>query len=758
MFGNFKDETREVLMLARREKNSLKHPYVGSEHLLLAILKSKNIVSSKLKEYGVTYDKFKEEIISTIGIGTSDNEFLLYTPLLKRVIENAILDSKETNHGVVLITHLFSALLEEGEGIAVRILISLGVNLDEVYMEFRTRFVKDNSVKKDLLLDEIGIDLNKKALEGKVDPVVGRDVEVKRVLEILSRRCKNNPVLIGEAGVGKTAIVEEVARRLAFGEVPSCLKNKRIVSVSMSSFVAGTKYRGEFEERMTKILKEVEESNDVILFVDEIHTLVGAGGAEGAIDASNILKPALARGNLHMIGATTTYEYKKSIDKDAALERRFQKVIVNVPEYDAVLSILNTLKPIYEDYHNVTIPSNLISSIVSLASKYIFDRVEPDRSIDLLDEVCARVHLRESKEIKELNLLKKTYNDLEKKKNNFVLDGNYKKATLVKEEENKVMNDINLIEISLYDKRRKVVQIDDVYDVLKDKGNDIFKSKSEIKKSITNFDNKFKCVVGQNDTLISLKNIYRKMLVKDSYNPSILIMGTSGSGKSLISNLFSSSISSSVIKLDMNEYSEATSLTKLIGSDPGYVGYDDFKNVMERIRTNPYSVLILDEIEKAHPKVIGLFNEILENRVINDSKGNTIHFDHVSIIMTSNISKNINVGFLSDSSIKDSLKDYFPNSFINRISNIICLNSLTDNDILSIIHNKINEIKKNYSDIKISFSKEFLNHLVSLCDVNSSGARIVNKILRDNVEDVILESVLDGKKKIHFSCLKKVLN
>ena len=248
------------------------------------------------------------------------------------------------------------------------------------------------------------------------------------------------------------------------------------------------------------------------------------------------------------------------------------------------------------------------------------------------------------------------------------------------------------------------------------------------------------------------------MLVKDSYNPSILIMGTSGSGKSLISNLFSSSISSSVIKLDMNEYSEATSLTKLIGSDPGYVGYDDFKNVMERIRTNPYSVLILDEIEKAHPKVIGLFNEILENRVINDSKGNTIHFDHVSIIMTSNISKNINVGFLSDSSIKDSLKDYFPNSFINRISNIICLNSLTDNDILSIIHNKINEIKKNYSDIKISFSKEFLNHLVSLCDVNSSGARIVNKILRDNVEDVILEGVLDGKKKIHFSCLKKVLN
>ena len=292
MFGNFKDETREVLMLARCEKNNLKHPYVGSEHLLLAILKNKNNVSVKLREYGVTYEKFRDEVISTIGIGSSDNEFLLYTPLLKRVIENAILDSKETNHGVVLVSHLFSALLEEGEGIAIRILVSLGVDLDLIYQDFRTRFIKESNVKKDLLLDEIGIDLNKKAMEGKVDPVVGRDNEVKRVLEILSRRCKNNPVLIGEAGVGKTAIVEEVARRLAFGEVPSILKNKRIVSVSMSSFVAGTKYRGEFEERMTRILKEIEDDPNIILFVDEIHTLVGAGGAEGAIDASNILKPA----------------------------------------------------------------------------------------------------------------------------------------------------------------------------------------------------------------------------------------------------------------------------------------------------------------------------------------------------------------------------------------------------------------------------------------------------------------------------------
>lgn len=757
MFGNFKDETREVLMLARREKNSLKHPYVGSEHLMLAILKSKNIVSKKLKEYNVTYEKFREEIVTLIGVGSSENEFLLYTPLLKRVIENAILDSKETNHGVVLITHLFSSLLEEGEGIAIRILLSLGVDLDELYMEFRTRFVKDSNVKKDLLLDEIGIDLNKKALEGKVDPVVGRDNEVKRVLEILSRRCKNNPVLIGDAGVGKTAIVEEVARKLAFGEVPNSLKNKRIVSVSMSSFVAGTKYRGEFEERMTKILKEVEESDDIILFVDEIHTLVGAGGAEGAIDASNILKPALARGNLHMIGATTTLEYKKSIDHDSALERRFQKVLVNTPSHDDVISILKTLKPIYEDYHNVIFPDELVYDIVSLGSKYIFDRVEPDRSIDLLDEVCARVHLKDGKEIKEISALKKTFNELEIKKNDLVSNGNYKEATLLKEEENKIMNNINLLEISLYEKKKKVVHIDDIYEVLKEKGTNIFRGKSDIKKYLNDFDNKFKSVFGQKEAISSLKSIYRKMLVKNSFS-SILIIGDVGVGKSLISNLISNCISNSIIKLDMGEYSDVTSLTKLTGSDPGYVGYDDYKNVLEKIRTNPYSVLILDGIEKAHPRVISLFNEILETRILNDSKGNTIHFDHVSIIMNANISSRSNVGFLENNSIKDSLKEYLPLSFINRIDSIVTLNSLSYEDILSLIHFKVNSIKHNYPDIKLSFSKDFLNHLVDICDYSNVGARNVDKVLRTNVEDVLLEGILEGKKKVHFSYMKKVLN
>ena len=756
MFGNFKDETREVLMLARCEKNNLKHPYVGSEHLLLAILKNKNNVSVKLREYGVTYEKFRDEVISTIGIGSSDNEFLLYTPLLKRVIENAILDSKETNHGVVLVSHLFSALLEEGEGIAIRILVSLGVDLDLIYQDFRTRFIKESNVKKDLLLDEIGIDLNKKAMEGKVDPVVGRDNEVKRVLEILSRRCKNNPVLIGEAGVGKTAIVEEVARRLAFGEVPSILKNKRIVSVSMSSFVAGTKYRGEFEERMTRILKEIEDDPNIILFVDEIHTLVGAGGAEGAIDASNILKPALARGDIHMIGATTTFEYKKSIDRDAALERRFQKVIVNIPNRENVISILNTLKPIYEDYHNVTISSNLIPSIVDLASKYILDRIEPDRSIDLLDEVCARVHLKESRESIKLNSLKKDYKDLERRKTDFVLSGNFKEATLIKEEENKVMNNINLLEISLYDKDKSVVKIDDIYDVLKDRGNNVFKSKSEIRSCLSNFDTNFKSVVGQDKAINDLRCLYQKMLISD-YIPSILIAGSTGCGKSMIASLFSN-LFSSVIKLDMNEYQDSTSINKLIGSDPGYVGYDDFKNVLERIRTNPYSVLILDSLEKAHPRVINLFKEILTNRVINDSKGNTIHFEHVLIIMTTNVPKITSVGFINDNNYKDSLKDILPQDFINNISNIISLKSLVDDDVLSIIHNKINTIKINYEGVKLTFSKEYYSNLVKMCDVSKNGALMVDKIVRDNVEDVILSGIVDDNKKINFSSIKKVLN
>ncbi len=409
MFGNFTEEARIILTHAKKEMYELKHPYIGSEHLLLAILKEKNDISKKLLEYNLNYDKFKSEIIKVVGKGTKESEWFLYTPLLKRIIENAILDSKDNNSGNVTVEHLFSSMLEEGEGVAIRIMLGMNIDLEELYNEFSYKLVSKPRGKKNkkLLLEELGVDLTEKALKGELDPVIGRDKEIKRVLEILSRRTKNNPLLIGEAGVGKTAIVEELSKMISTGDVPMSLKNKRIISLDMATTVAGTKYRGEFEERIRKILKEIEENDDIILFIDEIHTLVGAGGAEGAIDASNIFKPALARGKLRCIGATTIDEYKKFIESDGALERRFQKVLVEIPDKKVVRDILMKLKGIYEKFHLVKISDEIIDLIIELSEKYIYDRNQPDKAIDLLDEVCAKVSLTESKEFKKYNSLNK---------------------------------------------------------------------------------------------------------------------------------------------------------------------------------------------------------------------------------------------------------------------------------------------------------------------------------------------------------------
>lgn len=399
MFGNFEEEARKVLVLAKKEMFNLNHPYVSSEHLLLSILKINSEISDKLRDYDLDYDNFRNEIIKVIGKGSKSSEWFLYTPLLKRIIENATNDARENNGGVVTTMHLFVSLLEEGEGVAIRLLIGMGIDIDEIYADFYDNF-KVKKGKK-LLIDELGTDLNKKALDGLLDPVTGRDEEIKRVLEILSRRCKNNPLLIGPAGVGKTAIVEELANMIVSGNVPLSLSGKRIISLDMASAVAGTKYRGEFEERINQILKEIEENPDIILFIDEIHTLVGAGGAEGAIDASNIFKPALARGKIRCIGATTTEEYKKSLEKDKALSRRFQNVLIEAPSKKIVKDILMNLKEIYKDYHKVLIDDETIDLIIDLSEKYMYDRRQPDKSIDILDEVCAKVSLKEGKNLKE---------------------------------------------------------------------------------------------------------------------------------------------------------------------------------------------------------------------------------------------------------------------------------------------------------------------------------------------------------------------
>ena len=389
MLGNFSDEAQLILLNAKKEMINLNHPYIGTEHLLLSILKNEKDLSDKLSNYGLTYNTFKTEILSLIGKGTKKPQFYLYTPLLKKVIENSLLDAKDNNNGEVTPSHLFASILEEGEGIAIRILIGMNINIEDMYDEFTTKLIKKTKKrKKKLLIEELGTDLVSIAKNKKLDPVIGRDKELKRLIEILCRRKKNNPILIGKAGVGKTAIVEELANLISKNEVPINLQNKRIISLDMATVVSGTKYRGEFEERMQKIIKEVSEENNIILFIDEIHTLVGAGGAEGAIDASNILKPALARGTIKCIGATTTNEYKKYIETDKALERRFQPIIIEEPNIEQTIKILEKLKPIYEQYHKVKIPDYLLKNIVELSNKYIYDS---NRDNTILDNIFKNI-------------------------------------------------------------------------------------------------------------------------------------------------------------------------------------------------------------------------------------------------------------------------------------------------------------------------------------------------------------------------------
>ena len=623
MFGNFEEEARKVLVNAKKEMYELNHPYVSSEHLLLAILKGNNEISEKLKSFDLDYNRFKDEIIKIIGKGSKHSEWFLYTPLLKRILENAVIDAKDNNNGVVTIDHLFTSLLDEGEGVAIRILIGMNIDIDELYSEFVNKIVSKKSGKK-LLIDDIGVDLNKKALNGNLDPVTGRDEEIKRVLEILSRRCKNNPLLIGEAGVGKTAIVEELANMIVRGEVPLALRNKRIISLDMASAVAGTKYRGEFEERMNKILKEIEENNDIILFIDEIHTLVGAGGAEGAIDASNIFKPALARGKIRCIGATTTLEYKKYIEKDSALERRFQTVMINEPSKKTVKSILMNLKDIYEGYHKVIIDEDIIDLIINLSSKYIYNRNEPDRSIDILDEVSAKVSLKESKDLKEYGTYNKKLKEVIKNKKKAIIDNDFDRASQFKNEEFSLMNKINNLELSLYKKHdRKVTKLDVASVINMKTGIPIYEILNEKSKLIKHTEKILsKHIVGQDEALKEVSKVAKK--IKLGFNDkcfSFLFCGPSGVGKTLLAKTFGENLVGvdNIIRLDMSEYKEAHSISKLIGSPPGYVGYDDNTDIFEEIRNKPYSLLILDEIEKAHTNIINLFLQILDEGKVKNS-------------------------------------------------------------------------------------------------------------------------------------------
>ena len=756
MFANFEEEARQVLINAKKEMYELNHPYVSSEHLFLAILKKENSEAQILKKYKINYTIFKQEVIRLLGKGKKKSEWFIYTPLLKRVIENAIIESKSDN-GLVKVKHLLSALLEEGEGVAIRILLGLNVDIDRLYDEFSST-VSSNETK--LLIEEIGIDLTKLAHEGKLDGVYSRDEEIHRIIQILSRRTKNNPLLIGAAGVGKTAIVEALAQLIEENKVPLSLRNKKIINLDMSSAVAGTKYRGEFEERIQQILKEVENDDNIILFIDEIHTLVGAGGAEGAIDASNIFKPALARGKLKCIGATTIEEYKKTIEKDSALDRRFQKLVIEKPSTEKVKEILINLKPIYEKYHKVHIDNDILDLIIELTDEYIHDRNQPDKAIDILDEVSARVSLKESKNLKNYQLLNQKLTSILNAKKSSIKKRDFKSAAKYKKIEFDLMNKINNLELKLYKTKYKKVTKKDVAEVLSEKTQvplydliNINYNSKKIEKLMS------KNIIGQNEAISTLMDIINQRNAGLNNLKSIMFCGSSGVGKTQLAKIFAQNLvgKNNVIKLDMSEYKESTAINKFLGAPPGYIGYDDYNNVLEEVQNKPYSVLILDEIEKAHPSVINLFLQILDDGKIKNSKLKEISFSNTLIIMTSNEkTHNIQVGFNHN---RNNLNNVFTIPFINRIDKVITFNNLTKKNIDSIFDLNIQKLKKKYQDkIKVNISFEIKNQIIKKSDYENYGARKLEKIIKTELENQIIRAILNKKSTLKINQIEKMVN
>ena len=751
MISNFNEEAQEILIKAKLEMLELRHPYVGTEHLVLAILHTKNEISEKLEKYNLTYNRFKKEILNIIGKGSKKSEFFLHTPLLKKVIENAIMDSKDNNNGIVSPNHLFAALLDVGEGIAIRIFIGMNLDLDDMYDEFTSKIYEHKERKKRLLIEELGVNINEKAQNNEIDPVIGRDKEIQALEEILCRRTKNNPLLIGDPGVGKTAIVEGLATLIEKGEVPTKLQNKKIISLDMASAVAGTKYRGEFEERMKKILEEIENNNEIILFIDEIHTMIGAGGAEGAIDASNILKPALARGKIRCIGATTSDEYKKHFEKDKALERRFQTITIDEPTLSETKSILYKLKPIYEAYHNVLISDDIVDKIIELTEKYVYDRYRPDKQIDILDEVCSKVGISKSNKLIKLNNNLKEIRD---KKELYIKENNIKKAYEYKIKETKYKNSI------INKEEKKVVTIEDIANIINNKTKiPLYEILKDNKKIINEIEKKLKeNIIGQNNAIEKLMNITKRIKLgyKENKCISLLFIGPTGVGKTKLALTYGNAISKQkVIKLDMSEYSDSTSISKFLGSNPGYVGYDDNKYILNTIKDNPNAVIILDEIDKAHPKIINLLYQILEDGKIKDAKNNIINFNNNIIIMTSN--KGINnksIGFSEQKeNINNELLEVFNIAFLNRIDDIIRFEHLNEDSIKLIIKNKLNQLNNKYNNIKININDNIINELVKEVNYKEYGARKIEKIISNKIENIIIDNIIEGIKEINIDSI-----
>ncbi len=760
MFSRFSEEAQKALILAKKEMNNLRHPYVGSEHLFLSILSMKDLEITKvLASYNITYEVFKKELIRIVGVGKESNEWFLYTPLLKRVIETAILNSKEKGEVEVSVNELLLAILEEGEGVAIRLLIGLNIDVDEIYNSIsKDSKVNNKALHKKLLVEDFAVNLNKKVVGNEVDPVIGRDDEIKSLIEILCRRGKNNPLLIGEAGVGKTAIVEELARRIVEGNVPKPLKGKTILSLPMASLVAGTKYRGEFEERVSKILKELEENDDIIVFIDEVHTIVGAGGAEGAIDASNIIKPALARGKIQLIGATTTYEYHNFIEKDKALNRRFQIIMIEEPTKDKTKEILKKLKLLYEAYHFVSISDDIIDLIVELSDTYIYEYYQPDKSIDILDEVCTKASLLESKNDTELLKINIELQEVISNKKKAIIKQDFDLASTYKEKEKELLTKKNDLELNLMTKRKpKKITKEMVADVIYLKTKiPVYEINKSSRKIINNLDKSLKKIVlGQDEIITDLCNRVKKVRLGFQDKPhieSFLFCGRTGVGKTLLVKEFANLLygDTNFIRLDMSEYKEAHTVSKIIGSPPGYVGFDNHLTVLDTIRMHPHSVILLDEIEKASGEVMKLFLQVLDEGVLTDSRGRKVRFDNVFLFMTTNLGySSDSIGFTESKNNID-IEEFLGVEFVNRIGKIYYFNDISRDVIHKIVEKRLNVLIEGFKkkDLKIKISPKIVDKVIKDSNYPKFGARRVDKVIDEVVTPIIVDAWYNGKKEI----------
>lgn len=712
MFHNFGYEVSVILSSAEKIRYELKHPYVGTEHLLIAILNEENDVSKLFIDYGITGDSFKETLMQIVGSASNYQEINLYTPMLKRVIELASFEAQENNKGIVTPTHLLLALLEESEGVAIRVLMSLDVDLDEIYSKLKQNVVHKEKRNKNLEVMKIGIPLSQNINKEKM--IVGRDKELSFMIETLIRKQKNNVILIGKAGVGKSALVEELARRIKYHEVPSELDGMEIVMLEMGALVAGTKYRGEFEERLHKIIKEVIQEKNIILFIDEIHSMVNAGGAEGAIPASDILKPYLARGSLRVIGATTTQEYHEFLEKDKALDRRFERILVEEPSANDMVTILNTIVPSYEKHFGIQISEENIQDLIHFSDEYLFQKNNPDKTIDLLDSVCARIKVKNS-----IQAHSKSPSELErikKRKEKSLKVGDFKKALDEATREVMVRNKLNEPENTALEMVR-----DDILEMIELKTNMcIRKSHEELISLLKN--NLSSKILGQERAIEEVLDVIDNEKTKGI---SLLLVGGSGVGKTETVKVINDTLKTHLIRIDMSEYHSEESINKLIGAPAGYVGYND-SYVFQELQEHPFSTILFDEIEKAHPKVLNLLLQILDESVITDRKGDKIHFDHTLIFLTSNVIGKKGIGFSKD--VKLSYEGLLSKELLGRIDAIVTYDSISE------------DVARTYIENNLKNKNIDINQLLEESDIAKYGLRNLRNLIHKYNKKVLQEN------------------